>query len=346
MLVTDFAFELPNELIASYPLPNRSSSRLLVLDKISGKIRHQQFTDLVHFLQPQDLLILNNTKVLAARLFGQKISGGKIEVLIERITASNQALAQVKASKSLKIGAQIIFKNEIEAEVIGRSNDLFLLKFNQNIGAILAAQGHMPLPSYLKRQDELADLERYQTVYAKNDGAVAAPTAGLHFDQDLLTQIKHKGIKIAEVTLHVGAGTFQNVRVKEVEQHQMHSEWCEVSSEVVAQIKACKAQGGKIVAVGTTSARAIESAVINGNLAAFSGETDIFFYPNGRKFQIVDALLTNFHLPQSTLLMLVAAFAGLDKIKNAYNEAIAQKYRFFSYGDAMLIGDNLCNSPF
>jgi len=343
MLVADFSFDLPDHLIARYPLPNRTSSRLLVLDKQNGRLSHKQFTDLLDFINPDDLLIFNNTKVLAARLLGTKLTGGKVEILIERITDEYQALAHIKSSKSPKIGA-ILHVGDIPITVLERQQDLYQIVANIPILQLLEKYGHIPLPPYLQRGDEDLDISRYQTVYAEKLGAVAAPTAGLHFDNDLLERIMQKGIQTAAVTLHVGAGTFQPVRSQRIEDHQMHYEWCDVSGAVVEQVNACKKRGGRVFAIGTTSARALESAVIDGNLRRFCGETDIFFYPGSKqKLQIVDVLLTNFHLPQSTLIMLVSAFAGWDKIQQAYKVAIEHEYRFFSYGDAMLIGDNLCN---
>jgi len=375
MQLADFDFELPNHLIARYPLANRSASKLLRLDE-AGRITHHKFTDLLNFITSKDLLLFNDTKVLAARLLGHKLTGGKAEILIERITKQNCAIAHVKSSKTCKIGMQIIIKqnddmqtcisqkitnqinidqaisaqnnsnqinsnqtnnNAVVATVTSRMDGLFVLEFSHAIEDILDKYGHMPLPPYLHRADEQLDNERYQTVYANKVGAVAAPTAGLHFDDKLLAQIKQRNINTAMVTLHVGSGTFAPVRVSNIKEHQMHQEWCFLSAEVAEQINACKQNGGKIIAVGTTSARTLESAVKNGKVHEFSGDTDIFFYPGGKKFQVVDLLLTNFHLPQSTLLMLVSAFAGLDNIKTAYSEAINHDYRFFSYGDAMLI---------
>lgn len=331
MKVSDFDFALPPELIAQYPKAQRNASRLLYLNKTSGAITHKNFIDLPELLAPNDLLVFNDTKVIPARLFGNKATGGKVEILIERILDINLALAHVKASKTPKVGAEILVNN-FKATVIERQNDLFKLKFSEEIVAILEQVGHMPLPPYITRADELSDKERYQTVYAKHKGAVAAPTAGLHFDKEILGKIKNK----AFITLHVGAGTFQTVRVENVTEHKMHAEYIEVSEAVCEQIKQAKANGGRIIAVGTTCVRSLETAAKTGAIKPFKGETDIFIYP-GYKFNCIDGILTNFHLPKSTLLMLVCAFAGFDRVMRAYQAAIQEHYRFFSYGDAMLI---------
>lgn len=339
MRVADFNFELPDNLIARYPLQNRTASRLLMLDGSSGKIEHKHFADLLSYLNAGDLMVFNNTKVIAARLFGQKETGGKVEVLVERLLDTYKVLAHVKASKAPKEDTLIIFNEQIQATMLARHGSLFELIFNQPVLEVLEQIGHVPLPPYIDRNDELADKQRYQTVYAKNEGAVAAPTAGLHFDEALLVAIKEKGIDTAFVTLHVGAGTFQPVRVETIEDHHMHKEWLEVSAEVVEAINACKARGGRVIAVGTTSVRSLETAALEGELKPFTGDTDIFLYP-GKPFHVVDALVTNFHLPESTLLMLVSAFAGYENIMNAYKVAVAEQYRFFSYGDAMFITRN------
>lgn len=333
MNLSDFDFELPHELIAQFPKEQRSSSRLLVLDKNSGKISHKKFTDILEFISPDDLLVFNDTKVIPARLFGQKITGGKIEILIERILDKQHVLAHIKASKAPKVNSEIIIA-EYHAEVIERQDDLFKLKFlnTDNVLAIIEQIGHMPLPPYISRSDEVMDKERYQTVYAKNKGAVAAPTAGLHFDEKLLEQIPNK----AFITLHVGAGTFQPIRVDDVLQHKMHSEYIEVPQDVCDQINATKKNGGRVIAVGTTCVRSLETASLTGEIQSFYGETDIFIYP-GFEFKCIDAMITNFHLPKSTLMLLVSAFAGYDNIMTAYHQAIENKYRFFSYGDAMFI---------
>ena len=338
MQVSDFSFELPDELIASFPLAQRSASRLLCLDGNSGEVEHRQFTDLVDLLAPGDLLVFNNTRVIPARLFGKKASGGKVELLIERVTSDKTALAHVRSSRAPKPGAKLFFEGDIHATVEGRRGNLFELSF-QIEGTLFEAleqHGHMPLPPYMNREDQLEDRERYQTVYNKKPGAVAAPTAGLHFDDALFERIKAKGIDTAFVTLHVGAGTFQPVKVETVTEHVMHAEYIEVSQQVCDQVKATKAAGGRVIAVGTTSVRCLESAAANGELAAYTGDTSIFIYP-GYQYRVVDRLVTNFHLPESTLLMLVSAFAGFDHTISAYNQAVAEKYRFFSYGDAMFI---------
>ncbi|MFV3367470.1 tRNA preQ1(34) S-adenosylmethionine ribosyltransferase-isomerase QueA [Pseudomonas sp. NY15435] len=339
MRVADFHFDLPEALIARHPLPERRSSRLLVLDGPSGELSHRQFADILGFLKPGDLMVFNNTRVIPARLFGQKASGGKLEILVERVLDSHRVLAHVRSSKSPKPGSRILIDGGGEAEMLLRHDALFELGFSEEVLPLLERVGHMPLPPYIDRPDEDADRERYQTVYAERAGAVAAPTAGLHFDEALLESIRAKGVDTAFVTLHVGAGTFQPVRVERIEDHHMHNEWLEVSQEVVDAVAACKARGGRVVAVGTTSVRSLESAARDGVLKPFSGDTDIFIFP-GRPFHVVDALVTNFHLPESTLLMLVSAFAGYPETMAAYAAAVEQGYRFFSYGDAMFITRN------
>ncbi len=338
MKVSEFQFELPDALIAQFPLSGRSDSRLLALDKTSGQVSHLEFTDILDLLHEGDLLVFNNTKVVPARLFGRKETGGKVEVLIERITGEHSALAHVRASKSPASGSAILLEGGIEARVKGRKGDLFELTFNgeQSLLSLLEKHGHMPLPPYMEREDASEDRERYQTVYAAIPGAVAAPTAGLHFDEAILQRLKDKGLEFVFVTLHVGAGTFQPVRVDQVEDHPMHSEYIEVDQAVVDKINQVKASGGRVVAVGTTSARCLESACAQGELKPYHGETDIFIYP-GYSFGVVDALLTNFHLPKSTLLMLVCALAGKQHVLNAYRKAVEEEYRFYSYGDAMFI---------
>ncbi|MEY3017475.1 MAG: S-adenosylmethionine:tRNA ribosyltransferase-isomerase [Pseudomonadota bacterium] len=341
MKTHDFHFDLPEELIARYPMPERSASRLLCLDKSSGAIRHGVFRDIESLLRPGDLLVFNNTKVIPARLFGEKASGGKLEMLVERVLDGRRALAHVRASKSPKPGSTLRVgdgQEWSEVNVIGRHDALFELDFVEGVGAVLERFGHMPLPPYITREDELGDRERYQTVYAEKAGAVAAPTAGLHFDEPLLARLRDKGVQFAYVTLHVGAGTFQPVRVDNIADHHMHSEYLEVSEEVCRQVNAAKAAGHRVVAVGTTSVRSLESAAQGGELAPFTGDTNIFIYP-GYTFKVVDALITNFHLPESTLIMLVSAMAGKAHVMAAYQEAVAQQYRFFSYGDAMIIAE-------
>lgn len=344
MQVSDFHFSLPEELIARYPMPERTASRLLQLNGATGQIRHGQFRDVLELLVPGDLLVFNNTRVIPARLFGQKESGGKIEILVERLLDQHTVLAHVRASKSPKAGTRLLFEQGVTASMLARHDALFELRFDAEEGvlSILERIGHMPLPPYIDRPDEQADKERYQTVYNAKPGAVAAPTAGLHFDDALLQALKDKGVELAFVTLHVGAGTFQPVRVERIEDHHMHQEYVEVPQQVVDQIAATRARGGRVVAVGTTSVRSLESAarasaVVDGQpLKPFYGDTDIFIYP-GYRFAVVDALITNFHLPESTLIMLVSAFAGYQHVMDAYNDAIAEGYRFFSYGDAMFV---------
>lgn len=340
---SDFDYQLPQEFIASYPLDNRSDSRLLCVDNSDGvgNFSHKQFRDIVDLLQPDDLLVLNNTKVISARLYGQKASGGKVEVLVERVLGNSCVLAHVKASRSPKAGQQLILESAISAVMIERQEALFILQFdvpeNDSIFNLLEQYGHMPLPHYMERDDEQLDKERYQTVFAEKQGAVAAPTASLHFDEILLERIAAKGVNTAKVTLHVGAGTFQPVRSEEIDNHVMHKEWIDVPQETVDAIKQCRENGGRVVAIGTTVVRSLETAAkATGEIAPYQGDTDIFIFP-GYQFNVIDALVTNFHLPQSTLLMLVSAFVGRDTIMNAYHEAIDHKYRFFSYGDAMFL---------
>ena len=339
---SDFQFELPAELIAQYPTEQRAASRLLHLQANTGQFVDRQFRDFPSLLQPGDLLVLNDTRVIPARLQGQKDTGGKVEVLVERLLAGDRVLAHVRASKAPKPGRQLYFTETVSAEIIAREDDLFILRFvdtaqpETNVAVILEQLGHMPLPPYIERQDGETDRERYQTVYARQQGAVAAPTAGLHFDDAMLQDIQQRGIEVAFVTLHVGAGTFQPVRVDNVAEHKMHSEWMQLSDEVVEAVRRTRVRGGRVIAVGTTSVRCLESAAQEGELQPYSGETDIFITP-GFQFRVVDALLTNFHLPESTLLMLVSAFAGHDNIMQAYRHAVAERYRFFSYGDAMFI---------
>ena len=348
MQPSDFSYQLPEKLIALHPAPSRSQSRLLCLDAGSGETEHRRFAELIEYLVPGDLLVFNDTRVIPARLFGSKQSGGRVEVLIERLLDGNRVLAQVRAGKSPKPGTQLLFDlNQpqqptgsagLSAEVLGREQDFFLLQFpvQQDLSKALAHYGHIPLPPYIRRDDGPDDRERYQTVYAAREGAVAAPTAGLHFDQELLDRIAQQGIGQAFLTLHVGAGTFQPVRVDDIREHHMHKELIDVSQTVCDQVNDCKQRGGRVIAVGTTTVRSLESAARDGALQPFHGDTDIFIYP-GFEFQIVDAMVTNFHLPESTLLMLVSAFADKKMLLDAYHEAIEHGYRFFSYGDAMFI---------
>jgi len=339
MQVADFFFQLPDALIARHPLAERRASRLLVLEGETGKLSHRNFADLLDHVRPGDLMVFNNTRVIPARLFGQKATGGKLEILVERVVGNRSVLAHVRSSKSPKAGSKILLDGGGEAEMIARHDALFELEFDEDVLPLLDRIGHMPLPPYIDRPDDAADRERYQTVYAQRAGAVAAPTAGLHFDEALLQTLREFGVETAYVTLHVGAGTFQPVRVERIEEHHMHREWLEVGQDVVDAVAACRSRGGRVIAVGTTSVRSLETAARDGELKPFSGDTDIFIYP-GKSFHVVDALVTNFHLPESTLLMLVSAFAGYPEIMAAYAEAVAQRYRFFSYGDAMFITRN------
>ena len=343
MRVADFSFDLPEELIARYPKADRTASRLMSINGNTGHIDDLQFTDLTDNLKAGDLLVFNDTRVIPARMFGQKASGGKIEVLVERLLDEHRVLAHIRSSKSPKVGAELILEGRVKATMVARHDALFELKFHgeKSVLAVLDEIGHMPLPPYIDRPDEDSDRERYQTVYNEKPGAVAAPTAGLHFDDALLEKIKAMDVELAFVTLHVGAGTFQPVRVDEIADHVMHAEYVEVSDEVIAQIAKTKQKGGRVIAVGTTSVRSLESAAKKSiekgtDLSAFYGDTDIFITP-GYQFQLIDALVTNFHLSESTLLMLVSAFSGYENIMKAYQHAVIEKYRFFSYGDAMFL---------
>jgi S-adenosylmethionine:tRNA ribosyltransferase-isomerase len=346
MQTQDFDFDLPEHLIAQFPAIQRNASRLLRLDGKTGELADSKFLNFPNYFTENDVLVFNDTRVIKARLFGQKATGGAIEVLIERVLDSSSALAHVRASRSPKIGSVITLSNCIRAEVIGRNGDLFHLQFLSEtpIVELLEQYGHLPLPPYISHTANSQDETRYQTVYAKHAGAVAAPTAGLHFDEKMLSTLKEKGVQIVYVTLHVGAGTFQPVKVESISEHKMHSELYHISQESAATVENAKASGGKITAIGTTALRALESAANknqstqNASINALEGhgETSIFITP-GYEFKVVDRLLTNFHLPKSTLLMLVSAFAGFAHIKHAYQHAIEQEYRFFSYGDAMLI---------
>jgi len=338
MKTSDFHYDLPDILIAQRPADRRQDSRLLVLPE-SGIPEDHQFRDLLDLLHPGDLLVVNDTRVIPARLLGAKDSGGRVEVLIERIENKNELLAHVRASKACRPGTKLLLENGLEFEVSGRDEDLFRIRFlgSQDLYEVLDEYGRIPLPPYIHREADSDDRTRYQTVYAHSPGAVAAPTAGLHFDDELLDSIRQKGIDIGHITLHVGAGTFQPVRSETIENHKMHSERIIVSESLAEKIRQTRSGNGRIVAVGTTVVRALESVADDmGNLQAFTGETDIFIHP-GYKFRVIDAMVTNFHLPESTLLMLVSAFAGRDSILNAYRHAVKMKYRFFSYGDAMFI---------
>ena len=334
MKLSDFDFELPESLIAQHPSHKRTDSRLLVR---GHDFVDSHFADLGLFLKPKDLLILNDTRVIPARLFGHKESGGKVEVLIERLINEREARAMIKSSRSPKLGSYIILENDCQFQVTSKNDGIYNIYFDT--GSILETLneiGHMPLPPYIVRDDSNEDAKRYQTVYAKNDGAVAAPTAGLHFDDELLANLKKQGIDHAFVTLHVGAGTFQPVKVENIKAHKMHSEQYEINQDTVDKIERAKAEGGRVIAVGTTAVRTLESASLGGNLRSQKSDTEIFIYP-GFKFQVVDAMITNFHLPKSSLLMLVSAFIGFEEMHQTYQYAISKEYRFFSYGDAMLL---------
>lgn len=338
MKKSDFHFDLPEALIAQAPLPERSASRLLVVPPGGAPFADRHVRDLPEWLQPGDLLVFNDTRVIPARLFGQKESGGRVEILIERLLSDNAARAQVGASKSPKPGGRIRLDGGGEAEVIGRDGEFYRLRFHVP-GALeswLQKAGRLPLPPYIQRAPGQDDDERYQTVFARELGAVAAPTAGLHFDDALLATLRDRGVEFGHVTLHVGAGTFQPMRVDDIHEHRMHSEWLNVGAALVEQVRAARARGSRVIAVGTTVVRALESAMRDGELQPFAGETQIFIFP-GYRIRSVDAMVTNFHLPESTLLMLVSAFAGKDRIMAAYAHAVREQYRFFSYGDAMLL---------
>jgi len=338
MKLSDFDFDLPKSLIAQHPTEKRADSRLLIVQK---NFIDATFSQLGEFLKPKDLLILNDTKVIPARLFGRKESGGKVEILVERLINDFQALVMIKASRAPKIGSDILLENDEQVKVIDKASGLYRLSFGSNsVLALLNQIGHVPLPPYIERIDNKEDLIRYQTVYAKNDGAVAAPTAGLHFDKSLLSSLNSYGVNHAFVTLHVGAGTFLPVQVEDIKDHKMHSECFEVCQETIDKIVTTKENGGRIVAVGTTAVRTLESIALPGELSSTKGDTDIFIYP-GFEFRLVDAMITNFHLPKSSLLMLVSAFIGIEKMFQIYQYAIEEKYRFFSYGDAMLLEKTL-----
>lgn len=336
-----FHYSLPDELIARQPTAERTGSRLLVLDGPTGELQHRQFPDIIDFLEPGDLLVFNDTRVIPARLFGRKASGGAVEVLVERVLSEQRVLAHVRASKSPKPGSDIVLDGGFTVRMVAREGTLFLLEFSGDatVAEVLEQVGHMPLPPYIDRADTVSDKERYQTVYAQCPGAVAAPTAGLHFDAELLARLQAKGVNAGFSTLHVGAGTFQPVRADNILDHKMHSETLEVNAELCAQVESTRAAGKRVIAVGTTSVRCLETAGASGAMQPLQGETDIFIYP-GYDFKMVDVLITNFHLPESTLLMLVSAFAGYQGVMQAYQAAVEERYRFFSYGDAMLITRN------
>ena len=345
----DFYYDLPDNLIARFPTAERSGSRLLYLDGMTGNLVHSAFSQLPAFLKPGDLLVFNDTKVIPARLYGHKSTGGKVEILIERILSESRALAHLRASKTPTTGAEITLEHGVSITITERRGALFLLNFNDlAVLDVLNEIGHIPLPPYIDRNDECIDHERYQTVFGRYPGAVAAPTAGLHFDQALLDRLDKAGIETVFITLHVGAGTFQSMRVDNVAEHTMHSEIMTIDPAVCKVVNKAKTEGRRVIAVGTTCVRALETAAFNtdasksdknGNLEPYQGETSIFIYP-GYQFKVVDALITNFHLPESTLLMLVSAFAGYANVMKAYREAVSEEYRFFSYGDAMFIEHN------
>ena len=336
MKLADFDYTLPPELIAQHPAPQRTASRLLHLDGMTGALQDLRFPDIVRLTEPNDVLIVNDTRVVKARLRGRKDSGGEVEVLVERVLDAHRALVQARSSKPLKTGRRIEFGDGIEAQMLGRHGEFFELRFDGGVHEAMQRAGEVPLPPYITHEAHAQDESRYQTVYAQVPGAVAAPTAGLHFDEALLESMRAKGVSMARVTLHVGAGTFQPVRVDDVSKHVMHSEWYEVPRATVEAIGRARAARGRVVAVGTTALRALESAAVDGIVREGTAETRLFVVP-GHRFQVVDRLVTNFHLPKSTLLMLVSAFAGVENIRRAYAHAVQQRYRFFSYGDAMLL---------
>jgi S-adenosylmethionine:tRNA ribosyltransferase-isomerase len=334
----DFDYELPQELIAQVPASERAASRLLHLDGRSGAVTDLRFRDIVRLMRHGDVMVFNDTRVIKARLTGRKRSGGRIEVLVERVLSADEVLAQVRASHPPREGGTLILADAVEATVVGREGEFFRIRFSEceDVPALLDRYGMVPLPPYIAHAPDATDEERYQTVYARHPGAVAAPTAGLHFDAEVMQALREAGVGIAYLTLHVGAGTFQPVRVQDLSQHEMHSEWYHVPAATAEAVERARVAGGRVVAVGTTSLRALETAAASGALRAGYGETRLFVMP-GYRFRIVDRLVTNFHLPRSTLLMLVSAFGGMDNIRRAYQHAIRQRYRFYSYGDAMLI---------
>jgi S-adenosylmethionine:tRNA ribosyltransferase-isomerase len=332
-----FHFDLPRELIAQHPLPRRSDSRLLQLARADGCVSDRRFRELPDLLEAGDLLVFNDTRVIPARLFGRKESGGRVEVMIERLLGEAECLAQMRVSKRLQRGGIVVLEDGSRLAVVGREGGFFRLRLESGvISEKLQRLGHMPLPPYITRADTEEDAERYQTVYAQRPGAVAAPTAGLHFDAAVLAALDERGIERTSVTLHVGAGTFQPVRAENIEDHQMHAEYLEVNRATCEAVQRARSRGGRVVAVGTTAVRALETAAGDGELRPFAGDSRIFIYP-GYRFRVIDGLLTNFHLPESTLLMLVCALAGIERTLAAYHHAVNERYRFFSYGDAMLI---------
>jgi S-adenosylmethionine:tRNA ribosyltransferase-isomerase len=339
MKVSDFYFDLPERLIAQYPLAERSASRLLHLERDTGRRHDRHFADLPDLLDAGDLLVFNNTRVIPARLWAHKATGGRVEILLERMSSVTEALAQLRVNRKPSPGSRLLVESVGELEVIGREGEFWRLKIVAGPGwpDLLEQVGHMPLPPYIERSDEALDAERYQTVFARVPGAVAAPTAGLHFDDEIMRRLKARGVETGWCTLHVGAGTFQPVRAEDVEDHQMHAEWLEVDAGLVEQVNATRSRGGRVVAVGTTAVRSLETAASGGELKPFADDSRLFIYP-GYEFRVVDAMVTNFHLPGSTLLMLVSAFAGRENVLAAYEHAVDAEYRFFSYGDAMFVG--------
>ncbi|MGD2128950.1 MAG: tRNA preQ1(34) S-adenosylmethionine ribosyltransferase-isomerase QueA [Lysobacterales bacterium] len=337
MKLSDFHFDLPPNLIAQEPLARRSDSRLLQLSRAGGQLADRAFRDLPELLAPGDLLVFNDTRVIPARLFGRKESGGRVEILLERLLGEDRCLAQLRSSKSPRAGGVIVLEDGSRLEVTGREGSFFRLRLDGGrLSWKLEQLGHVPLPPYITREDRPEDRERYQTVYARNPGAVAAPTAGLHFDEELLQTLKERGVESTQVTLHVGAGTFQPVRTEHIEDHRMHAEWLEVPESACRAVARTRARGGRVIAVGTTAVRSLETAAAGGRLAPYAGESRLFIYP-GYRFRVIDGLVTNFHLPESTLLMLVCALAGREETLAAYRHAVSEGYRFFSYGDAMLV---------
>lgn len=336
-----FHYSLPTRLIAQHPLARRGDSRMLCLEGGTGAYRDRRFGDIAEYLRPGDLLVFNDTRVIPARLKGRKASGGRVEMLVERVLSPRSVLAHLRASKAPRPGTRLILEDAVDAEVAERREDLFVVRFagDRPVMEVLDRHGHMPLPPYIERSDSPEDRDRYQTVYARVPGAVAAPTAGLHFDAALLARLREEGVEHAYVTLHVGAGTFQPVRVDDIRRHRMHSEWLEVGEETCAAVARARGRGGRVVAVGTTAVRSLETAAGSGALRPYQGESAIFIYP-GYRFRVVEALITNFHLPESTLLMLVCAFGGYRAVMAAYRHAVEAEYRFFSYGDAMFLTRN------
>ncbi len=338
MQLSDFDYHLPEGLIAQEPLPERNASRLLVVNPVDQQIKDRHFADITGMLNSGDLVVFNNTRVIPARLLGRKESGGRIEVMVERVLDNNTLLAHIRSSKSPRPGSQLILENQIHCAMSERRGDLFLLVQKSDVSwlELLETYGHIPLPPYIQRSDNVSDRERYQTVYARSPGAVAAPTAGLHFDQKQISRLKYLGIRIAYITLHVGAGTFQPVRVDDVDKHIMHAERTVVSQRVCDLIRQTRAAGKRVIAVGTTVVRSLEAVAVSGRIAPYDGDSTLFIKP-GFEFKVVDAMITNFHLPRSTLLIMVSAFAGSELMRRAYQHAVERQYRFFSYGDAMFI---------